>query len=137
MAPDETSIHSADPMNTSFVPGKTMKGVISADAFPYFMVFNASAKVRFGPSFEEGKPRRSSEYGATYSSAWRGEVRYHVHRVKSDLPGHADIKVASHLLGRHGHPSSKEGPKRCLPDRKQTGGRIAPALRISRSEGIK
>jgi hypothetical protein len=66
---------------------------------------------RIGPSFEEGC--RADQANAALPLYRRGgEVRPRLPRVKSDLPGRADSKVTSHLLGRHVHPSSKEGPKR-------------------------
>jgi len=71
-------------------------------------------------AFEEGRPRRSNggtlpqEIGAAGREA-QARQRAAVREVKpllqhvSDLPRHADFKVALHLLERRGAPSSKEG----------------------------
>src|SRR5215471_10811326 len=84
--------------------------------------WTGTAELRFGPSFEEGS--RADQADAALPLYRRGgEVRHHIHHVKSDLPGRVDIKVAWHLLGRHALPSSKEGPKRCPPDSEQSGAR--------------
>jgi len=72
------------------------------------------------PSFDEGRPRRSNlgtlpqEIGAAGREA-RARQRAASREVKpllqqvSDLPRHADFKVALHLLDRRGTPFSKEG----------------------------
>ena len=68
---------------------------------------------RFGPSFEEGC-RADQANAALLPHQRGGEVRPHHPASKSDLPGRADMKVTSHLLGRPGHPSSKDWLKRLL-----------------------
>ena len=60
------------------------------------------------PSFEEGRPRRSNIVTLPQEIGAAGEVKTFLQQV-SDLPRHADFKVALHLLDRRGAPSSKEG----------------------------
>src|SRR5215510_6154002 len=60
------------------------------------------------PSFEEGWPRRSSEYNATLDSARPGRSNAY-YKKTSDLPRCALIKVARHLFVGRSAPSSKEG----------------------------
>src|SRR5215831_14482515 len=60
------------------------------------------------PSFEEGKPRRSSETQRYLKLGAAGEVKPLLQQ-RSDLPRCALFKVARHLLKGRSVPSSKEG----------------------------
>jgi len=60
------------------------------------------------PSFEEVTLRPSRKMSRYLSQGAAGEVRTLLQQW-FDLPGHAEFKVALHLLDRRGHPSSKEG----------------------------
>jgi len=83
---------------------------------PWFRVFDGQS----GPSFEQGRPRRSNhaslpqEIGAAGREV-QARQRAASRQVKpfrdiwSDLPRCADFKVARHLLDRLTAPSSKEG----------------------------
>jgi hypothetical protein len=70
-------------------------------------------KPAHGPSFEEGRLRPINKTARYLRQGAAGEVGLD---PSFDLPGHADSEVAWHLLGRRGHPSSKEGktPTECL-----------------------
>jgi hypothetical protein len=61
---------------------------------------------RFGPLYDE-EGRGADQTDAARPVHRRGGGQTIAARVKSDLPGPADTKVTSHLLGQHGHPSSK------------------------------
>src|SRR5262245_38924818 len=71
---------------------------------------NGRTMKRLFPSFEEGRPRRSSEMQRYLKLGAAGEVKPPLQQ-HSDLPRCALFKVARHLFRRRSVPSSKEGNK--------------------------